>query len=119
VTGLGVRLELSPALLVAGRPVRWTFAVQNRGTKRRTLAFTSSQQGDVVLEAGGVEAYRWSRGMMFATVISEREIVPGAEWTFALGGALSVEPGAYSLVASVSARPAPPPVRGEISIRAD
>jgi sulfur-carrier protein len=118
VTHLGLHVESVPAQLVAGQPVHWTFTVENRGVQSQTLAFTSAQQGEIVLEAGGAEAYRWSRGRLFASVVVEHELPPGSEWSFTLDDALSVEPGSYSLLATVSARPAPPPIRGAVSVRA-
>lgn len=115
VTGLGVRLELV-ARLVSGEPVRWTFAVTNGSNEPRLLTFTSSQQGDVVLEAAGVERYRWSKDRFFAAVIATKELPVGEEWVFALEDMLSIEPGTYSLLATVTAQPEPPGVQAEIVV---
>jgi hypothetical protein len=49
-------------------------------------------------------------------VIAEQELSAGEEWVFALEDVLSVEPGTYAVLASVTARPTPPPVRGEVSV---
>jgi Intracellular proteinase inhibitor len=114
--GFAVRLDVSPQPPRAGEPVRWTLSVTNSGEDPRTLTFASGQEGDVVLEADGVERYRWSRGMAFIQVLSERELDAGETWSFSLDGVLDVEPGRYSLVASVTASPAPPPVRTELSV---
>ena len=114
-TGLAVRLDLDPPTLQAGRPVRWTFTVENAGAEPQTLHFASGQRGDVVLEAGGEERYRWSSGRLFAAVLSERALPPGGDWTFSLDDVLTVEPGRYSLLATVTARP-PLVVRGEVSV---
>ena len=117
VTGLAVRLEVSPLPPRSGEAVRWDFSVANRGDEARALMFPSGQQGDVVLEAGGVERYRWSRDKAFVLMISERELGAGETWSFSLEDVLDVEPGRYSLVASVTATPPPPPVvRGEVSV---
>lgn len=75
--------------------------------------FPSGQQGDVVLESDGVELYRWSRDKAFVLMISERELDAGETWSFSLEDVLDVEPGRYSLVASVTASPPPPVVRSE------
>jgi Intracellular proteinase inhibitor len=114
--GLALRLDVDPGRLESGRPVRWTFTVANHGSGTRTLTFRSGQQGDVVLEAGGSERYRWSSGRLFAAVISERELPAGGEWAFSLEDVLAVEPGTYSLLATVTAEPLPPVVRGEITV---
>jgi hypothetical protein len=69
-----------------------------------------------VLKAGGVERHRWSRDKMFIAMISERELGPGETWSFELDDVLDVEPGRYSLVALVTGSPAPPVVRGELTV---
>jgi hypothetical protein len=115
-TGLAVRPEVSPLLPRSGEAVRWEFSVANRGEEPRALMFPSGQQGDVVLGAGGVEHYRWSRDKAFVLMISERELDAEEKWSFALENVLDVEPGRYSLVASVTATPPPPVVRGELSV---
>ena len=111
-----MRLGVDPPAPVAGRPVEWRFALLNRESEPRQLTFTSGQQGDVVLIAAGAERYRWSRDKMFVMMLSERELAAGEEWRFALDDVLEVEPGEYSLVATVTAQPAPPVVRGEIVV---
>ena len=116
VTGLAVSLEVSPLPPRSGEAVRWELSVANRGDQARALMFPSGQQGDVVLEAGGVERYRWSRDKAFVLMISERELGAGETWSFALEDVLDVEPGRYSLVASVTATPPPPVVRAELSV---
>ena len=115
-TRLSVRLEVSPRPPRSGGPVRWTFSVTNRGDETRTLTFASEQAGEVVLEAVGVERYRWSRGRAFIQMVSERELDAGETWSFSLDDVLHVEPGRYSLVASVTATPPPPVVRAELSV---
>ena len=114
-TGLALRLDVDPPTLEAGRPVRWTFTVENRGADPQPLRFTSGQRGDVVLEAGGEEHYSWSSGRLFAAVLSERALPAGGEWSFSLEGVLAVEPGTYSLLATVTAEPSLV-VRGEITV---
>jgi hypothetical protein len=114
-TGLTVRVEVPPVLR-AGTPVRWSFTVANEGPEPRTLVFPSGQQGEITLLAGGVERYRWSRGLAFVQMISERRLEPGETWGFSLEGELDVEPGRYSLVASVVATPSPPPVHAQVSV---
>lgn len=115
-SGLAVRLEVFPLPPRSGEAVRWAFSVANRGDEARALMFPSGQQGDVVLEAGGVERYRWSRDKAFVLMISERELDAGEMWSFALEDVLDVEPGRYSLAASVTATPPPPLVRAELSV---
>jgi intracellular proteinase inhibitor BsuPI len=115
-TGLEILVDVAPDPPRAGEPAEWTFTVANRGGAPRTLTFPSAQQGDIVLTADGRERYRWSSGRMFAAVLGERPLAPGEEWRFRLTGALEAEPGEYSLVARVAARPAPPTVRADIVV---
>ena len=116
MTGLAVRFEMVPSVLHAGEEIRWVFTVENQEERPRMLTFSSTQQGEVVLEADGVERYRWSNGKAFAQMIVEKELPVGGELVFALDDVLTLEPGTYSLLATVTSRPAPPPVREEISV---
>lgn len=116
VTGLAVRLDVSPLPPRSGEAVRWEISVANRGDGARALMFPSGQEGDVVLEADGVERYRWSRDKAFVLMITERELAAGEMWSFALDDVLDVEPGRYSLLAVVTATPRPPVVEAEISV---
>jgi Intracellular proteinase inhibitor len=113
---LRLTVDSAPAELRAGGPVRWTFTVSNLGAEPCRLTFTSGQQGDVVLEADGAERYRWSSDKYFTAAIMEREVPALSELTFELDDVLSVEPGTYSLRASVKSQPAPPAVRTEIVV---
>jgi Intracellular proteinase inhibitor len=115
-TGLELRLDVVPAAPRAGAAVEWRFALANRGGAARRLTFMSGQQGDVVLSAGGVERYRWSRDKMFVMMISERELAAGEEWGFVLEDVLEVEPGDYTLAATVTAQPPPPEVRAGLVV---
>jgi Intracellular proteinase inhibitor len=116
LNGFAVRFEVVPSVPRAGQEIRWAFTVENLEDRPRMLTFSSTQQGEVVLEADGVERYRWSNGKAFAQMIVERELPAGGELAFALEDALSVESGTYALLATVTSRPAPPPVTGEISV---
>jgi hypothetical protein len=115
-TGIELRLEVWPQPLRSPGPVRWTFHVTNAGHEPLTRAFRSSQRGEVILEKNGVQAYQWSRDKMFATILEERSLAPGATWSFALEDALEVEATTYRLVALLSAYPDLPRVRAPILI---
>jgi Intracellular proteinase inhibitor len=115
-SALELTFEPSPPRLRAGEQVQWTFGVRNAGGTPVTLTFTSSQRGDVILSRQAVERYRWSRERMFLAVLGEYELAPGEEWAFTLEDVLDVEPGTYEVLASVTGRPAPPPVRGSIVV---
>jgi hypothetical protein len=115
-SGLVVRLDVTPLPLRSGGPVLWAFSVANRGHGARTLVFPSGQQGDVVLESDGVERYRWSRDKAFVLMITEQELDAGETLSFSLEDVLDVEPGRYSLIASVTASPPPPEITTELTV---
>jgi Intracellular proteinase inhibitor len=115
-SGLVVGLDVTPLPPRSGGPVLWAFSVANRGHEARTLMFPSGQQGEVVLEADGVERYRWSRDKAFVLMITERELDAGEMLSFSLEDVLDVEPGRYSLVASVTASPSPPKLRTQLTV---
>lgn len=116
--GGALALEVDvPAPLVAGAPVTWPLIVTNGTGETVALSFPSGQQGEVVLIApDGSEAYRWSEGMMFSQALTEVEVGAGSEVGFELAGTLDVEPGTYTLEASVPSDPAPEPVRREVTV---
>ena len=114
---LELRVQLGAAL-ETGR-VRWALTVDNRGDDAVTLVYPTSQDGDVVLRGNGGDAaaYRWSAEQAFAQ--GERCQVIGAaqQYRLELGGVpLDVEPGEYTLVASLAASPTPAPARVEVTI---
>jgi hypothetical protein len=95
-----IEVRLEHGELRSGARVEWRFAVVNRGDEAVTLAFRTSQRGDVAL--GG---HRWSRDRMFLQVLGSETLGPGDEWRFALEGQVDVPPGSYPLVATVTASP--------------
>jgi len=106
-----------PGRLVAGGPVVWRLTLGNPTGDDVTLAFTSGQQGEVVLtDADGTEAYRWSEGMVFAQALSDVAVPAGGEVSFELTGLLDVEPGTYDLEAGVPSDPTPAPRRTEVTV---
>ena len=113
---VSVQLSLALSPLRAGDVARWELRLTNEGPEPVALAFRTSQQGDVALEQGGVECWRWSDGHMFLQVLGERELAPGEVWTFALEGELGVEPGEYDAVATVSSEPAASPARQRVVV---
>jgi hypothetical protein len=113
-----LEVRFSPDPLRAGQPATWLLEVSNRGTGRATLTFPSGQNGDVVLEQSGREAYRWSGGKFFTQAVRPVSLEPGGTETFTLEEErLSVEPGRYRLVATLRADPAPAPARRDVSIQ--
>jgi len=91
--------------------------VHNAGSAPQRLEFPTARTHDfAVSDAHGVEVWRWSRGRLFAQVLSEIELAPGQSQRFAAAwdqrtasGALAPA-GRYRVVGSLACSPAPPPV---------
>jgi Intracellular proteinase inhibitor len=115
-TGIELRLKVWPQPLRSPGPVRWTFHLRNAGHEPVTLAFRSSQLGEVILEKNGDQVYQWGRDKMFATILEERSLTPGATWSFALEDVLEVEATTYRLEALLPAYPDLPRVRASIVV---
>ena len=117
--GLTLGVAFDPDPPEAGKPVTWSLTVGNGGAEAVTLTFSSGKRGDVVLEGeGGGEAYRWSDGRFFTEALSRQELGPGQEVVYRLEEpSLSVEPGDYTLVATLAAEPEVGPDRQRVQIR--
>ena len=115
---LAVALGADPTPLRSGGEVTWRLTVTNRLARVDSLTFPTAQLGDVILEREGGERYRWSDGRLFAQVVTEQRLEPGATWTITLNDTLDVEPGAYEAVGTVTCIPQPPPVRVDVAVEA-
>jgi hypothetical protein len=69
-----------------GEPITLVVTLRNRGDTPRTLTLPTSQTHDCIVQAGGEkgkeEAWRWSRGRVFAQVITELTLAPGESRRF-------------------------------------
>jgi hypothetical protein len=105
------RLSLSfgfqPDPIQPDAAVLWNFAVTNVSEEPVTMTFGSGQDGDVVLSQNGQERYRWSEGRSFTQAVRTIDLAPGEAYRFTLEDTLTIEPGSYELLATVSSAPAP------------
>ena len=115
---LAVALDAQPTPLRAGGEVSWRLTVSSRAVEGHSLTFPTSQFADVILEREGSEHYRWSDGRLFAQVVTEQRLEPGATWTIMLDDTLDVEPGAYEAIGIVTCKPQPPLVRVGVVVEA-
>jgi hypothetical protein len=101
-SGVDVSVATAPDPLVLG-PVTFTVTVTNDTGTPLELTFTSGQRAEVSLVgADGETAYTWSAARMFSQEISELRIPAGEREDFVLEEeALEVEPGQYTLRATV------------------
>ena len=118
MTSLALSLRPQAPSLRAGAEVRWELRVTSHASREVTLTFHTAQRGDVALERGGVNCYRWSEGMMFAQALGEQRLAPGETRTFELEGRLDVEPGEYEAIGTLVCRPAPPLARMRVVVEA-
>lgn len=118
-TGLSLAFSQSPTTLDEQASVTWSFRVTNNGSEAITLTFSSGQDGDVVLTRDGSTAYRWSDGRSFTQALRNEKLGPGETYSFSLQDQLSLEPGTYSLKATVTSDPAPAPVTREVQVGSD
>ncbi len=96
-----------PSYLV-GSTATFTLAVDNPGATPVGATFPSAQIYDIVVYKGESEVWRWSSGRGFATVIVDRSFAPGLtllgreSWDWRDNAGTLLEPGAYTVVASLT-----------------
>ena len=101
-----------------GKPVTWHLILTNGSPDGIVMQFGSAQLGDVVLEQGGEEIYRWSRERVFAQTIRCLELEPGESVRLDLeNDILEINAGEYNLTATVASGPnTPRPVTRTITV---
>jgi hypothetical protein len=117
--GLELRLEVADAAGVAaarfatGAAVSLALEVRNLGDAPRRLEFATARTHDfAVIDAGGREVWRWSRGRLFAQVLSEIELAPGearrfaAAWDQRDAAGQPAPPGRYRVEGELACLPA-------------
>ncbi|WP_054634957.1 BsuPI-related putative proteinase inhibitor [Thalassobacillus sp. C254] len=78
-TAMGNGWELSAEIDEREDTVDWSLTLQNTGEEPLRLFFRTSQQVEVVVTAeDGEELYRYSEGMMFTQVLTEK-VIQGKE----------------------------------------
>jgi len=104
--------------LRSGRAVTWTLNVENRSKDAVTLHFRSGKDGDVALQQGGREVYRWSANRVFSQALRQVELAAGARHAFPLEEkALPAPAGDYELVAALASDPSPGELRRPVTVR--
>jgi hypothetical protein len=104
--------------LRTGHRVTWTLNVENRSKEAVTLHFRSGKDGDVALQQGGREVYRWSANRVFSQALRQVRLEAGARHAFPLEEkALPAPAGNYELVAAVASDPSPGELRRPVTVR--
>lgn len=102
----------------AGHRVTWVLDVENRGKDAVTLRFSSGKDGDVALQQGGREVYRWSANRVFSQALRQVRLAAGARHDFPLEEkALAAPAGDYELVAVMASDPSPGELRRPVTVR--
>lgn len=114
---LTLTVRTAPTPLVSGQPATFDLEVANTGDGPVTIAFDTTERGDVALETQGVEVYRWSRQRAFAQEPVEITVGAGRRVSFPLEEApLPVGPGDYELLAILTGSPKLQVVRTSLTI---
>jgi len=101
-----------------GHPVTWVLNVENRSKDAVTLRFSSGKDGDVALQQGGREVYRWSANRVFSQALRQVQLAAGARHAFRLEDkALGAPAGDYELVAVMASDPSPGELRRPVTVR--
>ncbi|MBI2796231.1 MAG: hypothetical protein HYX65_05935 [Gemmatimonadetes bacterium] len=97
--------------------VTFLLEVTNKTGKVVELTFPSAQTHDfAVLDAGGREVWRWSRGEMFTQVLRNEPLGRGASVTYSETWP-EARPGTYTLVASTNSSNHPVEERTSFTVR--
>lgn len=93
-----------------GEPVTLRLVLHNRGTTSRQIQCPSARTHDVrILAPGGRELWRWSRGRMFAQMLTDIAVGPGearefrVTWDQRTSEGAAVPPGRYEAEGSIPA----------------
>jgi hypothetical protein len=92
-----------------GERVTFEVVLRNRTAKFRTLTLPSSQTHDIIVSRKEREVWRWSAGRMFAQVVTEVTLPPGASrgykvtWDLSGQNGTLLSPGEYQAVGLVPA----------------
>ena len=103
-TSGGVRLRFSPvsAPVSTGSQVWWAIDVTNTGQVPVDLTFSDGQRGDVILDQGDADLYKWSADMGFTQEVTTIVLEPGKPFAVVLNGTLTAPVGTYNLTARVT-----------------
>lgn len=103
-TALTVWLVADKARYAPGEPIVLTLAVRNAGAAPVTLEFSSSQRSDFTIEdSAGTVLWRWAAERMFAQVLGEETVRPGAKLEYVERYTGGLGPGRYRVMGQIVA----------------
>ena len=116
-SGFSLCLTADKTEYAAREPVRMTITAVNGTSGDLRLSFRDAQRFDFLIERDGAEVWRWSQGLMFAQMLGEETLGPGASLTFSAECEENLEPGLYQLTGILTAHPSPLSAKINIVIR--
>lgn len=125
-SNIQTRLVTNKTTYSQGETVHLTFSVYNTGSDTIRLNFATTQHYDFTASTAGVQVWKWSRGLVFAQVLTGRQIAPretvlyGVTWDQKSNSGSQVPPGSYVLQGILTNIPPPlvPPASSPITISA-
>lgn len=115
--GFSLCLTADQAIYAPGEPLRLTLTAANHTSRELVLRFKDAQRFDFRLEQAGQEVWRWSQGRMFAQMLGEERLSPGASLSFSATCAEKLAPGRYQITGIIAAAPQPLAASFDIAIR--
>lgn len=112
-----LEIELVSESRVTAGPHVWTIELRNTSEAPISVAFPTSQRGDVVLSGQTDVVHRWSQDRFFQQQVAEVSLEPGGVELIELEDDLSgVEPGFYEAQITASVVGPPDPVTENVRI---
>lgn len=75
-------LEGTLSATVDSDAVEFSYTIENVGSNPITANYRDGQKFDIVVEADGDEAWRWSHNRMFTMALEEKTFSPGESVTY-------------------------------------
>ena len=99
-----VKLRFSPvsAPVSSGSDVWWAMDVTNTGQTPMDLTFSDGQRGDVILDQGDADLYKWSANKAFTQQVQTITLEPGKPFAVVLNDTIAVPAATYNLTARVT-----------------
>lgn len=75
-------LEGTLSATVGSDGVAFSYTIENTGSDPVSVNYSDGQKFDIVVEADGDEAWRWSHGRMFTMALEQKTFSPGETATY-------------------------------------
>lgn len=116
-SGISLCFTADQAVYNPGQPIHLSLTVANHTASEVLLSFKDAQRFDFRLEQAGREVWRWSQGRMFAQMLGQEKLSPGAVLTFSATCQEKLAPGLYRVTGTIVAHPGPLAASLDILVR--